>query len=43
MELANWMCADCYVVLEAFDEGQTEECPRCGKVMEAAELIGGET
>ncbi|CAN5751431.1 hypothetical protein BH23ACT12_BH23ACT12_22470 [soil metagenome] len=37
------MCADCYVVLEAFDEGQVEECPRCGKVMEAAELIGGET
>ena len=43
MELANWMCPDCYVVLEAFDEGQKEECPRCGKAMQPAELLSGET
>lgn len=43
MELANWMCPDCYVVLEAFDEGQTEECPRCFKAMEPAEAVAGDT
>lgn len=36
MEFTNWLCPDCYVVLEAYNEGQTEECPKCGGPMEEA-------
>jgi DNA-directed RNA polymerase subunit RPC12/RpoP len=31
--LANYKCDDCGIMLDAADEGQTEECPRCGKEM----------
>ena len=36
MDYLNYMCPDCFIVLEAADEGQTEECPKCGRVMEEA-------
>ena len=31
--MANYTCDDCGIMLDAVDEGQTEECPRCGKEM----------
>lgn len=31
--MANYKCDDCGIMLDAVDEGQTEECPRCGKEM----------
>jgi DNA-directed RNA polymerase subunit RPC12/RpoP len=31
--VANYKCDDCGIMLDAVDEGQTEECPRCGKEM----------
>lgn len=31
--MANWMCFDCYLVLDAEDEGQEEPCPKCGNPM----------
>lgn len=34
MEFINWMCNDCFIVMEAADEGQAEECPRCGREMD---------
>jgi uncharacterized protein (UPF0212 family) len=36
MDFPHYMCPDCFVVMEAADEGQTEYCPRCGKAMEEA-------
>jgi len=32
------MCPECYVVLEAYNEGQVEECPKCGGEMQEAFL-----
>lgn len=31
--MANWMCSECYIVLDAEDEGQEEPCPMCGTLM----------
>lgn len=38
MDIGNWMCMDCRIVLEAVDEGQDEPCPRCGRDMDAVFL-----
>lgn len=32
--MANWECKDCGLVLTAADEGEPEECPKCGKEMQ---------
>ena len=31
--MANYTCNDCGMMMDAVDEGQTEECPVCGKPM----------
>ncbi len=31
--MANYVCNDCGIMLDAIDEGQVEECVRCGKPM----------
>lgn len=31
--MANYQCVDCGMMLDAVDEGQTEECPVCSKPM----------
>lgn len=30
----NWMCSECFIVLDADDEGQEEPCPKCGTLMD---------
>lgn len=36
MEFSDWICAKCYVVLQAANDGQEERCPKCDSVMEEA-------
>jgi hypothetical protein len=39
--MANWQCPDCEIVVDASDQGQVEECPRCGLGMEPVRRIDG--
>ncbi len=38
--MTNWMCDECYLVLDAVDEGQQEDCPKCGRVMSQVQIQG---